>query len=267
MRFLTLLSLAFLLFSYDNINVHAQDTSVESSPEVAEATTDSDVTQTAKATAEGKQENVFSRATDKQIEEAQKFYRKCKNNETLSERKDCKCAATSYLETRLRLGEDATVEQITAENINTCLKNEESAIDNPDKINIEVTEKQMEEAQGIYNWCKNKKDIATKVDCECLASEFLQKRIEVGPIVGKDIILGNLDVKCKNLVGIAGQQYQQCMSSSHSTYGVEQKKYCECYARAYTKGYETKKANQGPKMNKAFAKQAISQCNKPELYQ
>lgn len=258
MRFLTLLSLSFIfIFSCGNVSF-AQDPGNESVSE--------NVVQSEQEPEE--EGNAFARASDSQIEEAQKFYKKCKNNETLSTRKDCKCAATSYLETRLKLGDNAPVEQITAENINTCLKDKEALIKNPDNARMEVTEAQMKEAESVYNWCKGDYDVSRQLDCECLASEFLQKRIESGPIIGRDIILGSLGVTCKNLVESAGAQYQQCMSGAAvtKTYGIERKKFCECYARTWTKKYEAQSGNFNPRMRTIFGAQAIGECKKPEAY-
>ncbi len=259
MRFLTLLSLSFIfIFSCGNVSF-AQDPGNESVSE--------NVVQSEQEPEE--EGNAFARASDSQIEEAQKFYKKCKNNETLSARKDCKCAATSYLETRLKLGDSATIEQITAENINSCLKDEKSMIQDPNKVKVEVTETQMKEAESIYAWCKGDYDVSRQLDCECLASEFLQKRIEEGPILGRDIILGSLGGKCKNLVESAGVQYQQCMSGAavKKTYGIERKKFCECYARAWTKNYEAQSGNFNPRMKISFGVKAIGQCKRPEAYQ
>lgn len=265
MRFVTLIFFSFLLFSFNNLSA-AQD--MVNAPETNE--TETQAAPEPQETENNSEDNgnVFARASDAQIEEAQKFYKKCKGNETLSARKDCKCAATSYLETRLRLGNSATIEQIIAENINSCLKDEDSMIEQPDRVKIEVTEVQMKEAESIYNWCKGNYDVSRELDCECLASEFLQKRVEEGPMIGRDIILGSLGGKCKNLVDTAGAQYQQCMSGAavKKTYGIERKKFCECYARAWTKNYEAQTGKFNPRMKMSFGVIAIAQCKKPDAY-
>lgn len=260
MRFLTLLLFSFIfILSSSNISF-AQDSENEAVRTESSAPSEQAPTE---------ESNAFARASDAQIDEAQKFYKKCKDNETLNARKDCKCAATSYLETRLKLGDSATVEQITAENINSCLKDEKSMIQDPKKVKVEVTETQMKEAESVYAWCKGDYDVSRQLDCECLASEFLQKRIEEGPILGRDIILGSLGGKCKNLVESAGAQYQQCMSGAavKKTYGIERKKFCECYARAWTKSYEAQSGNFNPRMKMSYGTKAIGQCKRPEAYQ
>ncbi|MGN7437882.1 MAG: hypothetical protein ACTHOO_04485 [Alcanivorax sp.] len=219
-----------------------------------------------KSAAEVKRQNVFSQASDTQIEEAQRYYKKCKNNTVMSERKDCKCAATMYLETRLKLGNGASVEQIIAENVNSCLKDDAKAVNGNGSLDdIEVTEKQREEAEHIYQYCKSNQQLRTRADCECLAANFLQERITTDPIRGQDEIIGAILIngKCKNLVDSTGQEYTGCMAGSgYGMEGLDQKKYCECYARTWAKALERHTGKIGPATKNSMRLMARMTCKR-----
>lgn len=261
MRFLTLIFLSFIFIFPFNHTSFAQGAEAAPVAEIIETTNQTDGVE------EG---NVFSRASNEQINEAQRFYKKCKENDTLSARKDCKCAATSYLESRLDLGSEATVEQIIAANINTCLLDEKSMIEKPEHVDTEVTQEQMQEAESVYNWCKAKKDMRNQFDCECLAAEFLGQRVESGPVKPKSEILGTLTRygKCKNMVESTGIEYQYCMGGSMEDVvpGIDQKKYCECYARTWAKRIEDHKGKLGQSVKANIRYYAGMACMKPEAY-
>jgi len=244
---------AMLLFS--GAPSYAQDADNNALPQVEEQSSE-----------QSSRENVFSRASDAQIEEAQRYYRQCKNSDVMSARKDCKCAATRYLETKLKLGENATIEQIIAENVNSCLRDEDKAVNaDPEKIDIEVTQQQREEAEGIYQYCRSKPQLRTEADCECLAANFLQERITSGPVRAQDDIMGSILIngKCKNIVDSTGQEYSGCMAGSgYDTKGLDRKKYCECYARTWAKALEQHSGKLGPASKNGMKLRAMMSCKK-----
>ena len=254
MRLFFVLSLFTTLF-FIGAPSYAQDAGNDALPKV-EKQSDEDAAR----------ENVFSRASDSQIQEAQRYYKQCKNNDVMSERKDCKCAATRYLETKLKLGDNASVEQIIAENVNSCLKDAGKAVSvDPEKIDIEVTEKQREEAEKIYQYCRNNQQLSTEADCECLAANFLEERINSGPVKAQDEIMGSILIngKCKNIVDSTGQEYSGCMAGSgYDTKGLDQKKYCECYARKWGKALEQHTGKLGPASKQGMKLRAMMSCRK-----
>ena len=254
MRLFFVLSLCTLFF-FNGTASYAQDATNNALPNVEKPSSE-----------ETARENIFARASDAQIEEAQKYYRSCKNNDVMSERKDCKCAATRYLETRLNLGNSAPIDQIISENLNTCLKNEDQAVNaNPDNIDLEVTEKQREEAEHIYKYCQSNPQLKIEADCECVAANYLQERITSDPIRTKDDIMGSILIqgKCKNIVDSTGQQYSGCMAGSgYDTPGIDRKKYCECYARSWAKSLEQHQGKLGPATKNSMKLRAMMTCRK-----
>ncbi len=215
----------------------------------------------------------FSKASDEQIKQTQRYYQKCKENETLSKIKDCKCAATSYLETMLELGDNATTENILAANANKCLKDTKAKIDDIDKIDLgEVTEKQIAEAEAAQEWCNSKPEIRSEHDCECVAAKFLEIRVNDGPIIGKDEILSRILIPalCKNIVESTGSAYSKCMKQPNSAFKnvkVEPKEYCECYARKWAEYYENHVGKLGPKTRGNYEFFSRMYCLKDSSYE
>lgn len=184
--------------------------------------------------------DIFSQASDENIIEAQRFFKYCSQNPTLNKEKDCKCAATRFLETRVKLGDDVEPDQIMAENRNTCLKTAVEEIPkNEEADTSKYSEADILEAEEVYEFCESKRRINMSFDCECLAAEYLEIRHVEGPVVDREMIFLRLQTKCKNLVDTAGHEYSLCMSSPtfKDTNGIERKEFCECYARRWALSY------------------------------
>lgn len=212
------------------------------------------------------QESPFATATDEQIIEAQRYYKYCAQNETLNAQKDCKCAATRFLETRLRLGATATPKDIIAANINACLKDEKrSRVDDYTDLSY-ITDAQMKEAEAIYKECQTTPRIRRYNDCECLGAAFLDERLKRGPIDHKDVILMDIH-HCKNVVETTGMAYSECMSAPYSAeQPVEPKRFCECYARRWADKYGNFKGRVTSAHRVSFKVSARLECRQPDAY-
>ncbi len=220
MRILILTSLFFSIFFFAP-SIYAQGKSADA-PKAAQKTEEKDI---------------FTNASNKHIRESQIFYESCTENKIMNERKNCKCAATKYLETRVSLGNDATREEIIAANINTCLKDEDAAVtqNTIDDAN-EVTDKQLDEAEIMLAECKSTIKLSRYYDCECYAAKFLAGRISKGPLASKESILIGFQDECRNIVETTGIEYSRCMSDTIAKpprNGMSPKSYCECYARKW----------------------------------
>jgi hypothetical protein len=212
----------------------------------------------------------YTIATDAQIEEAQRFYESCINNETMNRQKDCKCAAASFLETRMKLGETASVEAIMKENINTCLMDsKKGVISNIEELGLEdVTEQQMEEALSVYEWCNGYNDLKNQNDCECLAAKFLDFRIKRGPIPSQNALVIEISQKyCRNIIETTGMEFSKCMTGTGFSYfNIRPKDYCECYARAWGSMFKNYEGRMDEYKKSSIRLNARSYCAKPESY-
>lgn len=210
--------------------------------------------------------SIYARASDIQIKEAQRFYKYCTQNSVISAERDCKCAASAYLDTRLELGDDASQRDILTANTGKCLKNNnqldlENTRNDIDLSN--VSDKILDEAQAVYEECSTSRRTNKYYDCQCYAGRFLDERIKAGPIETKNTILLKLEDSCKNLVEISGQQYSKCMSmpANFDLGDMPQKEFCECYARAYVKLAEDQKGmTASPSITQAMSMRAQWSC-------
>jgi len=215
-------------------------------------------------------DDLYSLATDAQIKEAQRFYNSCKNNKTMRAQKNCKCAAATFLETRIKLGKTASIDDIMQENVNTCLLDDEkSRISDVDSLELEkITEQQMQEAEAVYQLCEANKDLRNATDCECLAAKFLDFRIKRGPMPSQNALLIEITQKyCRNVVETTGIEYERCMRGSGFSYNnIRPKDYCECYAKAWGALFEDYEGRMDEYKKSSIRLKARSYCTKPVAY-
>ncbi len=220
-------------------------------------------------------ESGYKKASNANIKEAQNYYDICKNSDVISKRKDCKCAATALLETRLKLGDKASRQDVLNQNIDTCLINSAqiskgTAKESKPSDLSEVSDKDLEEAEGIFQKCTITPKFHNLFNCECYAAKFLDKRIELGPLPNADVVMSHLKGECPNVVNATGAYYQNCMTGGLPSFvKFTQKDYCECTARKFGKFLE---AASGPsaldfRHLTALRREASFQCTQPEAYQ
>lgn len=219
------------------------------------------------------EKSIYARASDAQMEEAKKYYRLCEKTDSLNSIKNCRCAAAAYLETRLKLGDAAGVNDIIKANLNSCLKDSALA-ELPRRSNIDyskVPKTYLDESMYIYNYCNENPRFSMDHDCECYAAEFLSKRIDVGKRMSQNEIMIDLDASCRNVVASTGQQYSACMGeyfdASVIAEDVTQKDYCECVARRWGQAYKNFRGDiANPVIRKELAFSALMTCRSPDIY-
>jgi hypothetical protein len=217
--------------------------------------------------------SIYARASDAQMQEAQKYYKLCENTDSLKSIKNCKCAAVKYLETRLELGKKASVDTIIKANLNTCLKNEKQLVLPKGEIDYsKVPKAYMDEAMYIYSYCNENPKFGTNYDCQCYAAEFLTKRVDVGRKLSQNSIMIGLRDSCRNVVGTTGAKYNTCMGQFFDTSsigeGITQKDYCECVADIWARQYKNFTGRiDSPNAHREMEFQANMACKKPNMYE
>ncbi len=217
-----------------------------------------------------KEKTLYSSATDAQIQEAQQFYTKCSGNETVSAKRDCKCAATEYLQTRIELGDTASTNDIMNKIVNLCLKDGARVINESDSSTAsKATDKQIAEADAVYKECKNDMRMNLNYECECFAATFLNERVKVGPIRPKSLIYSDISGTCKNIVNMTGNKYSECMEGPMiiSLGNIERKDFCECYARTWARSFEAVPSGMLYAYEQSIASNALFACKNPKAYQ
>ncbi len=248
-----LIALFISMFSF-NIPAYSQEASTDLSPLPME-----DIKQ-------DKEETIFSKASDDQIKEAENFYDSCAQNETMSAIKNCKCAATAYLDTRMKLGKDASVKQIMDENIDKCLKDNNKTVaaegDLPDLSYI--TDKELDEANAMLEHCQSTLKLSRYYDCECYAAKYLDGRLNLGSLASKEEILYTFYNDCRNIIETTGHEYTRCMKKTlyRPIEGVESKDFCECYARQWAKNFEAYQGTINLSSRRMMRLRARAYCNR-----
>lgn len=188
----------------------------------------------------------YKNASDAQIKEAQAFFKYCEKDKVMSLNKDCKCAATAYLDARIALGEKAPRKDVARAIRDKCYKSTpanpavEQGISGPnDGYFKDVTDKQLEEAEEVYLECTNDLTLRTAFDCECRSASFLELRLQEGPIAQRSNLLFQLGNKCRNVVESVGREYSNCIKDvRNDTFDIDRKTFCECYSRKWGELYE-----------------------------
>ncbi|MBP7758230.1 MAG: hypothetical protein KA099_01725 [Alphaproteobacteria bacterium] len=208
----------------------------------------------------------ISKASDQQINEAQRFYKACSNNEQLSLQHDCKCLAGEYLVARMSRGDEASHKQVFSDVRALCLKNSEdkSALNSDQgEEREEFTEAEVKEANYVFEWCQADAYMPIYHDCKCLASEFVAKRKELGRLPSRDSILSTLKGVCLNGTQMAGFLYKDCISKPAllPLHLKNVKKFCECYANQFAKGFEGLEGTRvSSNSTGALARMTMSKC-------
>lgn len=132
-----------------------------------------------------------------------------------------------------------------------------------------ATEEQVEEAESVYEWCTGNYDVSRTVDCQCLASEFLDLRIESGPDEPKMSLVAHITRRsCRNVEGASRMEYEKCMvGTSFKYYGFEPEDYCECYAREFGRLLEAYEGKLDESKKSTLRFKARMYCKKPEAYE
>ncbi len=216
-----------------------------------------------------KDETIFAKATNEQLEEAERFYDACSKNETMSTMKNCKCAASEYLQKRIELGDDATVKEILSANADKCLINASNPPYDDKEIDLSnVTDAQIKEAEEILQECKSTLKINQLYDCECYAARYLDARIKLGPFASKEIIIGSFSSECRNIVDSTGHEYTRCMAitTKRPVKNIEPKDFCECYARQWGKYFKAHQGRIDLSARNNMKLRAKLYCRRPENY-
>lgn len=103
-----------------------------------------------------------------------------------------------------------------------------------------LTDKQMEEMQRVYDMCSANYFNQRTTNCECYASKYIEKRVEMGDEAGHDVIALSLEGVCPNIEGQAGLTYDECIKRPPpiSLKGKTHEEYCECVANTFATLYK-----------------------------
>lgn len=206
----------------------------------------------------------LSKASDGQIEEAQRFFKSCTKNEDLSYDHDCRCLAGEFLANRMTLGDSVPAKEVYAAVRHLCAIDPNTKRDGDEQVGLgeEYTDEELDEAQTVYKNCMSDQLMSLNHDCRCLASTFIQKRKTRGRIPKADEILATMRSECKNGTELAGYLYTDCINKPEFLPPVvsDPKKFCECYASGYAKEFEKTTVENNVNTRSAIAMIVMGTC-------
>ncbi len=154
------------------------------------------------------------------------------------------------------------------ESLGDTLKNAPAAQTKPE-INpyADIPDEFIIEAREFYDMCNTTANMFQYYDCKCLATKFLDKRIEMGPDIGKDSITMAIERECPDASEAAGYEYGQCLGQASllpkGTIPLED--YCMCFANTYARLYENMSAGPSSTTFINLKAQAYTMCQDPKL--
>lgn len=131
----------------------------------------------------------------------------------------------------------------------------------------DVPEEYIEEALNFFDRCEAEPRFNRHYNCECLSSNYLDKRIEVGSDMGSNGILLAIEKTCADATLAAGYYYEQCLNNHSliSTDNVSIGDYCECFGNEYARIYESFDVEPNSETFIAVQTRAMVACKNPEL--
>jgi hypothetical protein len=114
-----------------------------------------------------------------------------------------------------------------------------SSVKSYESLPPEIQGELADEAQKVYDDCTFGEQYSQFHDCECIAVQYLDKRILAGPDATEGQLMSEISGSCVNKAGVAGYYYPTC----HKQFSAFIKslddldKFCICYANTMAKKY------------------------------
>lgn len=123
----------------------------------------------------------------------------------------------------------------------------------------EYTERDYEIMVGYFKKCQND-GTSTYYDCECLASNYVKKKVVYDDQMTDYVIFQQISKQCVDDVAVAGQTYSECISMQK----VDPRwsdEFCECYANEYAEEYKEKGLSLNRRQIVKVRGEAMNKCN------
>lgn len=184
------------------------------------------------------------------------FLNYCQTQADLGPDYSCECLAAQFLNKRVELGPEPTSpEIINMLDVSLCPSAEIVEM-------ADIPEEAIRDAEDFQNYCSGNATMKTTFDCECLAGEYLDARIEAGPDVARSSLILKIDHTCPNIEEAAGEAYSECYAQSTlvPTSGKPLDDFCECYARSYAKLRQEMKTAMHAQLRITLKSRAMTMC-------
>lgn len=194
------------------------------------------------------------------LDDMQDFYKECRADETLSANYDCRCLSLQYLDKIRVVGSYDRANIVAKLEKNTCPRT--SQTDAREKME-EIPQAYLDEAQEFYDSCGSDLVYGTHYDCECLASKYLDERIEEGRFADSSLLKLNIAEQCPSEEKAAAFMYERCSKRGYMAPGrFEIEDYCSCLGNEYARLYSSFKLRFSPKLLINLQSRAMALCEK-----
>ncbi len=201
---------------------------------------------------------------DKYIEEMEGFFTYCKGDDYLKQNFDCRCLSVAYIDKRTEKGPTANssdiikvIEKEPCRYDQTTMARPES----PEEDFSAIPDEFIDESNEFYKNCNATYQMHMNYDCECLATKFLDKRIENGKDMPPDEILMYISKQCPNVEGAAAHVYERCLTQAPLLPPKQPvKKFCECTANTFAKLYKDAGISAGSQRYTSLRSHAMTLC-------
>lgn len=121
----------------------------------------------------------------------------------------------------------------------------------------ELQDEIITESEFVFQTCTSNVNYATYHDCECIAPNFIEARLD-DPTSNYKSLMSRISSKCPNSEGIAGMAFNGC--SRLSFVRNKDPGFCECVANSVARQYQQRPIAH-VKIFQKYNDRAFSECN------
>lgn len=192
--------------------------------------------------------------------EVKGFLNYCINQSEIGSLYSCNCMAAQFLNKRTELGPGPTSPEII-QMLDPYLCPTEAALETKSDLD-EIPQSILEDVKDFENNCKGDVRLYTTFDCECLAGQYLDAKLDAGPDVARSSLMLQIDHTCPNIEEAAGEAYSECYAEASlmpNEGSID--KFCACYGRTYAKLRQELKTALTANMRITLKARAMGMCS------
>jgi hypothetical protein len=131
-------------------------------------------------------------------------------------------------------------------------------------MNLEdIPDRYLKEAEEYRQYCQQRNLLRTYYNCDCMALEYLQTRIDLGPSIDRTAIIIKIGGTCVDVTNAAGLAYKEC-KDMWSLLGLRtnEERYCSCVGSTYAKMYKAAGLQPSSRVFSRIKNNAMSVCRR-----
>jgi len=194
------------------------------------------------------------------LDDMQDFYAECRADPAFKNSYDCRCLSLAYLDEIQELGNYDRAQVIADLEKNACRRTE--LTDKKEEAE-QIPQDYLDEMQAFYEECESNYYLSGHHDCRCMASEYLDERIEQGRFADSSLIRLNVTKSCPSEERAAGYSYRSCFDNGYTVpEGYDVEAFCACTANQYARLFARSGQSFGPQLFIALQSEARQICRR-----